>query len=88
MIIESNKDGCGEARAEAITLLSQVIPSQAEGNKHRTSEGVETSSVTIVTNNRSHECPAPHLHNAEGEDIVRSSEETLSEGINIPPLSH
>ena len=82
------RNGYGEARVEAITLLNQVIPSQAEGNKHRTSEGVETSSVTIVTNNRSHECPAPHLHSAEGEDIVRSSEETLSEGLNIPHLSH
>ena len=78
------RNGCGEARAEAEELLSQVIPSQAEGSELSTSEGVETSSETIATNNQSHECPAPHLQHVEGEDIVRSSSESLSEGLNGP----
>lgn len=76
------RNGCGEARAEGERLLSQVIPSQAEGSVLRTSEGVETSSVMNTTDNQSHECPTPHPRYAEGEDIVRSSEETPSEGIN------
>lgn len=76
---------CGEARVK-FRLFDQVIPSQAEGSVNSTSEGLETTSLSSTRNNNSHERPAPYLH-AEGEDIVRSSKETLSENINNSQLS-
>lgn len=90
------RNGCGEARAEAQELLSQVIPSQAvpgiqlsfigRGWDGRT-EGVETTAPS-PNSNEPHERPAPHPHTAEGEDIVRSSEETPSPDSNDQGLHH
>lgn len=70
------RHGSGEARAEALIVLSQVIPSQAEGIVLRTSEGVETRSVRNETNTPTQERPA--TTKIVVEEIVPSSDENRS----------
>ena len=42
------------------SIDGELIPCQAVGNAYSTTEGVETRTVSSVSNNRSHECPAPY----------------------------
>jgi len=65
------RHGSGEARAQAIVILSQVTPSQAAEGTDSTSgsaEGLETSRVS-ASNNPGHERPAPHLAAVGGERV-------------------
>lgn len=79
------RHGCGEARLEALQLLEQVIPSQAVQGAHSTvgsrTEGLETSGLTAKNNDR-HERPASEPHDAEDEEIVRSSSKDVGDGLN------
>jgi hypothetical protein len=53
------RNGCGEARAQALALLGQVTPSEAaEGNG--SAERLETRAPS-PNSNEPHERPAPHL---------------------------
>jgi hypothetical protein len=84
------RNGCGEARAEGEALLGQVIPSQAA--RGALSEGERAEGVEAMTDRAndepSQERPAPHPHNAEGEEMVRTSGETRSESFNGSRLPH
>lgn len=67
---------CWNAKGAQRNSYANQQPSHVKRNG--SVEGSETRGVTSVTNNRPHECPAPHA----GDDIVRHSEETRRAGVN------
>ena len=64
------------------SIAGEAIPCQA-AEDFGSAEGVETRDLSS-NNNDLQERPTPHLHDAEGEDIVRYPRETLGVGLNSP----
>ena len=70
----------GELLGPVATQGGMAISSQAAGSETGTAEGSEIRAVSIASNNRPHERPAPHA----GDEMIQPPGESLGSVVNSP----